>query len=290
MFSRLTRFIGSVASVAAFAVCSNSASAQENEANRSPSWDDIYVGASVGGGLALGRTSTFVQREILPSAFGNAKNETDTGRDSSAVITGDLFFGINKRLGERHVGGLQLEGSLVDLDFSSDGRSLVDYSEGGRSFFPTRRVQRIADVRLHRTVSLLGRLGWLSDPTMLLYGLAGFSAGRFSIDHLPAVDKRDKSLFPQGFGSWAVAPEIEKNGFEAWAINFGTGFEKKLGDNWSILTEYRYQHWLDITHDQTRIRVAPASGAKIIDVQTGNFENELHSLRMGVTRKLQLGS
>ncbi len=86
-----------------------------------------------------------------------------------------------------------------------------------------------------------------------------------------------------------MAPPIEKNGFGADGITVGGGFEKKLGDSWSVLTEYRYLRFAGISHFQARSSIPPPTFFHFNDYQVARFENDMHAVRVGIAYKLPAG-
>ena len=296
MFCQFSRFVGSVFSAAALfaaffynqpALAQTSVSILDNE------WDGIYVGSLVGGGATLGSTSTLAQRG---NGFFQSTTKSETGSEFNEVPTAELFAAYDNQFNRKYVLGIRIEASVADIDFSSKGQSSARYAQPGIGGPPLGPVDLtmpiVADVRLHRTVTMLGRLGWLFDPKSMIYGIVGWTHGRFEIETIP-VDS-----FPVTIGFGVVtpvdvsAPHIEKNVFGANGISVGGGVEKKLTSSWNFVTEYRYLRFVDITFDKTNYdpqpNLAPRRDLNLTDVQTGKFENEMHSLRVGFAYRLPL--
>ena len=256
MFSQFLRLSGSFvsASLVVIGLSGGAAKANDDGINSNQDWDGIFLSASVGGGVTRGSASALVQRE---SRLLDTTTRSETGSDYNAVPTADLFAAINHQIAPRYVAGLRLEGSVADIDFSSKGKAFVNFRLfGGVNLANPPTTPQVADVRLHRTISVLARLGWIARPGQLLYGLVGWTHGRFSIELTPRIDDQFQ-IVSGGQVVCCVAPPIEKNGFGADGITVGGGFEKKLGDSWSVLTEYRYLRFAGISHFQARSSIPP---------------------------------
>ncbi len=73
---------------------------------------------------------------------------------------------------------------------------------------------------------MVGRVGVLVTPDILLYGLGGLALGHF--------------VYPDGVGEDTAGG---KNGKWVAGYTAGAGGEVKLNDNWSLRAEYRYLHF-----------------------------------------------
>ena len=118
---------------------------------------------------------------------------------------------------------------------------------------------------------MIGRVGFLATPNILLYGLGGLALGNFAYP--------DTNDFIGGKNNKWVA------GYTA-----GAGGELKLNGNWSLRAEYRYLHF-DVKRDEA----GSSSQALLLGTQTltlaSNFTAarqtavDLHLGKVGVVYK-----
>jgi hypothetical protein len=115
---------------------------------------------------------------------------------------------------------------------------------------------------------LIGRVGYLVTPNVLLYGLGGLELGHFTY---PDGDDR--------FGG--------KNGKWVAGYTAGASGEVKLTDNWSLRGEYRYLHF-DVNRNETSSSsqtlvqggaTSTSTGSEIITRQTNA---DFHLGKIGV--------
>ncbi|WP_314963980.1 outer membrane protein [Bradyrhizobium cosmicum] len=199
------------------------------------SWAGPYIGAYFGAGA--GRV-----RESSTGSFGNSSLATaggvvtsnsnllgTTASDLAGDMTGsmvDLFAGHNWRTGNIVAGG-QIEGTVFsdvalkpfgNQTFNSVSTNLLLGTVTGTA---TGTATAQSNQQLRSRVGLIGRLGFLARPDLLLYGLGGLEFGHFTF-----TDSADP------FGG-------ENNKWVA-GYTVGAGGELKLSDNWSLRSEYRY--------------------------------------------------
>lgn len=104
---------------------------------------------------------------------------------------------------------------------------------------------------LDRSVTLGGRVGVLAAPDVMVYALAGYTLAEFD----------DASITANGSTVFKL-PFPTLGGLTA-----GVGFEKMLGEKWSVKTEYRYtnyesfDHWFAVGASQALLRFDPSSHA-----------------------------
>jgi hypothetical protein len=102
-----------------------------------PQWSGLFWGASFGGGFTQAQVKSHeTYTDSIPSNSYPFQTQAvssvakSSGHDTGATL--DLFTGLNLQIGRHVVGGVQVEGSIADLSFDSDGtRSLVYSNDAG---------------------------------------------------------------------------------------------------------------------------------------------------------------
>jgi opacity protein-like surface antigen len=195
-------------------------------------WAGPYFGAYFGAGAGRARessrrTDTGTSNDGAQTSAGNTLSAGNLAGDMTGSMV-DLFAGYNWRAGNFVVGG-QVEGTLFsDVALTTIGTETftsVSTTNGvvtGTSSGTNNNVEN--DQQLRSRVGLIGRVGYLVTPNVLLYGLGGLELGHFTY---PDGDDR--------FGG--------KNGKWVAGYTAGAGGEVKLTDNWSLRGEYRYLHF-----------------------------------------------
>jgi outer membrane immunogenic protein len=243
------------------------------ELERDSRWAGFYWGASFGGAITRARTSAVETSNQVVPANGFPfiiQGVTTTAEASSQNGVGamlDLFAGFNVQSG-RFVGGLQLEGTIADINFGARGtKSYVYFNAAG----PTGQTA-VGSFQPHVygrwMVSGLARAGWLADPSTLLYGIGGWTLGRFEYHNVA------DNLFFQ-----------PSETFFARGVTAGLGVERKIDSNWSLKAEYRFTHFLPTSAGSA---FSWTSTAPFVSTQSqafeGRFANEMHVVRLGVSR------
>jgi opacity protein-like surface antigen len=181
-----------------------------------------------------------------------SENDSLTSGTSSADhhigALGDLYLGANFHPTPRTLLGVQVEGSLAEMSFdtkfkqqtenfsSTSSNSYTTSSSTGSSSQSTSsnrsqgtnvyQYPEIAQAKLDWMTSVIGRAGWLATPTTLVYGLGGWTYGRFELDSYNLGLLKVDDYGAQGF-------------------TVGGGVEKKLSRSWSLRAEYRYTNFGD---------------------------------------------
>jgi opacity protein-like surface antigen len=143
--------------------------------------------------------------------------------------TVDLFAGYNWRTGNFVVGG-QVEGTVFsDVALKTIGTETFTAASTTNGVV-TSTVSGFDTIenteQLRSRAGLIGRVGYLVTPNVLLYGLGGLELGHFI-------------TFPGGEEQRVGT----KNGKWVAGYTAGAGGEVKLTDNWSLRGEYRYLHF-----------------------------------------------
>jgi opacity protein-like surface antigen len=214
----------------------------------SDGWAGPYFGAYFGAGAGRAR-QTF--RSANESAGLNFLGNVTGGATSSAGnfagdMTGsmvDLFAGYNWRAGNFVVGG-QLEGTVfsdVALKLTGTQTSNSVSTANGLITSTSSHADTAEDEQqLRSRAGLVGRVGYLVTPDVLLYGLGGLELG-----HFVYPDSNDD------FGD---------NGKWVAGYTVGAGGEVKLTDNWSLRGEYRYLHF-DVNRNDASSSSGTVTGA-----------------------------
>ncbi len=173
-------------------------------------WTGFYLGTYLGGGAATGRVTSTV---VAGSADG-------LGGEG---IHGGFMAGYNYQMNGPWVIGLQGEFGLTDI--TSDLNLGIITAEAGPTY----------------TVSVSGRLGWLTGPDTMLYMLAGYTHARYKL----------KINVPLGSISF-------KEGYDGFHV--GAGMETRLSEHLSARVEYRFTQYGKEDWDTGGIvRIEPSS-------------------------------
>jgi outer membrane immunogenic protein len=164
-----------------------------------PNWNGFYVGVGIGAGALVAEKSLYKQlcerdgycgpwvpSEVVPVST------TDYGGEG---IFGTVALGFDRVIRPGWVAG-----AFVDYDFGST------ISSGSGSF----------SIDHNYSWAVGGRLGFLANPSTLIYGTAGYTQAEFETS-------------PQSFKSPTFAGYF-----------VGAGIETFLRENWTLKLEYRY--------------------------------------------------
>jgi outer membrane immunogenic protein len=231
-------------------------------------WSGPYWGASFGGALTRSRvasqdTFTANNSAIAPPlniiGYSTVAN-TDGGRNAGATL--DAFVGVNFKLAPDVLGGMQLEGTLSELDFNAEGTRAYTYFDANGPTGQTAAGAFRPHVHARWMVSALGRVGVLVEPSTLAYAIAGMTIARFDYQNIT-----DNLFFQPGERYWAVG----------WSA--GGGIERKIDQNWSVRAEYRYTRFRDVDVSNN-FSWSTGTLTQANAIQT-RFENEMHVGRLG---------
>lgn len=184
-----------------------------------PGWTGFFWGASAGGASTRSQTNSVERATNGPGGF-NAADLSGPASNGGGFI--DLFAGGDLQFSRLVVGG-QLEASIADLNFSSTGTRAYSYFDAGGPTGATATGNYRPQVTARWLASALLRAGVLLDDNTLLYGLGGWTFGRFE-----ARNVTDNPFYQPNETFWANGP------------TGGVGIERKLDSNWRMRAEYRY--------------------------------------------------
>lgn len=237
-------------------------------------WSGFYAGAAFGIG-SMHATETFTDNStdtFVTPAFNETQistgNETDTasGRDIAGLSS--LLIGYNFPLGNRFVGGVQIEGTLANTRVNLSGSGSI--TSATTFIFPpapptaptiSNSVFSFTDTLDNRwMVSALARAGTLLDPDDLVYAIGGYTYGRF---------------------------ENVDGGFGLNGGTVGVGWERQIVPGWTLRGEYRYTRFQDVDlHVNTQSTGTSSGGASqaFTTLQTTHYSDlDMHSLWLGVS-------
>ena len=190
-------------------------------------WSGFSAGIYGAGGAGSVRdvvTSTATAVQTAPTVLAASASNTNTLFGDSNGGTVDLFAGYNRRLGDWVVGG-QAEGTLYSSVGLRSSTNAAVFNQSSVAFFNgagaiTDKITQREQV-LGSRIALIGRGGYLVQPDLLLYGLAGLEFGHFAYPDEFSIRGGDNGVLALGF-------------------TVGAGAEWKLTDHWSLRGEYRY--------------------------------------------------
>jgi outer membrane immunogenic protein len=227
--------------VAGILTFSSAALAEEAPGRPSPEapfgWTGLYIG--INGGYGWGRVSNHL------------KVSSTGGPSSSAKVTADVDgplgggqLGYNWR-SQRWVYGLEADFQGGDEDGLITGCSQLRCAtiSYGLDWFATLR----------------GRLGYLLEPRLLLYGTGGLAYGRISTDF------RSVSV-PTAAASFNDSAQVASNDATRAGWVVGGGLEVALDQNWMLRAEYLYADLGTIaSKSSTSVASACATGPQCLD-------------------------
>lgn len=221
-------------------------------------WTSIFWGASAGGAATRSQTTSVERATNGPSGF-NALDRSGPASNGGGFI--DMFAGGDVQVSRLVLGG-QLEATISDLNFSSTGTRGYSYFDAGGPTGATATGDYRPQVTTRWLASALLRAGVLLDENTLLYGLGGWTFGRFE-----ARNVTDNPFYQPKEAFWANGP------------TGGVGIERKLDSNWRLRAEYRYTRFDGArTQDQYAFTSGGVSQAYI---RSSQFDQSMQSGRIG---------
>ena len=240
------------------------------------SWAGPYAGIYFGAGAGHAVENYSRVADFASTSGVNTNTTTETrggqfagGTDGSMT---ELFLGNNWRSG-RVVAGVQVEGTLFsDLGLKAGGTRTTTTSSttNGVADPTTLDIRPDADnQQLRSMVGLIGRVGFLATPDLLLYGLGGVEFGHFAY-------ATGRAGIGGNNGKWVP-------GYTA-----GAGAELRITDHWSLRGEYRYMHF-DVDRTETIASNGVNSVSGFTAVSTTNTTRQtaadFHIGKIGVVYK-----
>jgi outer membrane immunogenic protein len=159
-----------------------------------PVWTGFYVGAGIGAGAMVNDVDI----------NGGALFGADVDGLGGEGILGTVQAGYDRQIGHRLVRGV-----FVDYDFSGLSTD-IDVRFGN--------TKASADIDLDHMWSVGGRIGYLVNPSTMLYGFLAYTEANFDAP------------------SFGGALDIDD--FQGYSV--GVGLETQLSGNWFLKGEYRF--------------------------------------------------
>ena len=219
------------------------------------SWTGFYGGLHAGGGWSANGAGSVTQQDLLgfiaplalsvpfdPFAFGGAQ------------------IGYNLQLGNRWVVGIEAD---ISASSHTETAGQFAYTVGPKG---TNTITALRGLDWFGTVR--GRLGFLFDPKVLVYGTGGWVYGRTRND------------LNQSFSEFGTVIATATNGTSSTSTGWtaGGGVEFALDPRWSVKFEYDY---LAFTDSVTTVNIVTAK--KIAASYTGVLpDNSAHTVQIGL--------
>lgn len=242
------------------------------------SWEGPYAGVSYGAALLRAGTSNVVnsvsnRTQTFPSGLVTQSTTVEnvvtnaSGKDTGALS--DVFLGYNFRLGGNVIAGVQVEGTVADVDMALNSTQVARTT--ALTFTDVTTFTFLDHLAERWAMSALGRVGVLLDAQDLIYGIGGYTRGGF---------------------------EWTNRTFGLNGATVGAGWEHEIAPTWTLKAEYRYTAFQDkdiprataSTSNQTSVNAAGGvtttvtnGAAAITDSISGVNE---HAIRFGITHYL----
>lgn len=196
-------------------------------------WTGFYAGLNGGYGWGSAETT------LAPgTAFATPLHQDVNG----ALFGGQV--GYNWQIDPNWLVGLEADGQWTDQHGSHSGLlGTTSTPIGlGPDFHLVATASAADDWRLPWLATFRGRVGFLADPTLLLYGTGGLAAGELKYSHQTTLTAQlflgAASTIPAGPLITTTLSTSESQTRVGWTL--GAGLEKKFAPNWSAKLEYLY--------------------------------------------------
>lgn len=222
-------------------------------------WTGIFWGATAGGAATRSQTTSVERATSGPVGFNTLDLSGPTTNGGGFI---DVFAGGDVQVSRFVLGG-QLEATISDLNFSSTGTRAYSYFDAGGPTGATATGDYRPQVTARWLASALLRAGVLLDDNTLLYGLGGWTFGRFE-----ARNVTDNPFYQPNEAFWAGGP------------TGGVGIERKLDSNWRLRAEYRYTRFEGA---QTQDQYAFTAGGVTTQTyaRSSQYDQSMQSGRIG---------
>jgi outer membrane immunogenic protein len=229
-----------------------------------PTWDGIWVGIGGGGGASAH------EAELEGADFDGGPIGMpvfplfDTGGDIGEVGgfgTAQLGF---DRQRDRWVFGLFADYDWMSMDTEIVSRDIDVSGPAGPGFGS---LEATFSIGIDHMWSVGGRIGFLTSPNTLLYGLMAYS--RADITAISNVNLSD------GAGG-TVASRTDAADLDVDGFTIGAGLETKLADNLSLKFEYRFT---DLDNDNVTGAPLVVPGVLGVSATSAELDPDIHSVR-----------
>ena len=244
-------------------------------------WEGLYAGVSYGPSwlkAATSQASNSVSTRVVTSSTGavttstTPANLTSAGSGNNLGSLSDILVGYNFRIGGNVVAGVQVEGTVADIDTALNTTQVQ--ATAATTFTDVTAVAFTDNLAQRWAVSGLGRLGVLIDPRDLIYAVGGYTYGGF---------------------------EWNNRTFGLHGATVGAGWEREVAPGWTFKAEYRYTRFQDrdlprntaSTSTQTSVSTTGAVTTTVTNT-TGALTDHVsgvasHTLRFGITHYFGAG-
>ncbi|MEM8751020.1 MAG: outer membrane beta-barrel protein [Pseudomonadota bacterium] len=203
-FSRKLAVFTSCSTLALLALAPAASAADLDVAVKADSWSGAYVGVAIGAGGAVNE---------LEAPFGPGITASLDGIGAEGYqFSGGI--GYDYQFNSRVVFGLMADYTWSNIE-TDLGVTIDGLGSGGY------------DLEADNAFSILGRVGALSGPDTLIYGLAGYSYQSFD-GSLGIFDDVGDPVFGTSY-------DFDLNG-----LTIGAGIENRIGNGLALKLEYRY--------------------------------------------------
>jgi outer membrane immunogenic protein len=241
-----------------------------------PSWTGFYVGLGLGGrwdevtGSVLGATNNGGNIFCTAGTVGNCNN---TSLDSSAFrVSG--YLGYNWQFAPLWVAGIEGDFGWADNKSTLNG---AIYPGGNFPFYITGRPGDVFTFKSDWDAGLRGRLGYLINPSLLLFATGGVEWMQIKTDsQCGSLSDCLPGVFAFLFAPQDIGHTTTMTG---WTI--GGGLEWMWTPEWLLRAEYRYADFGTATFTDTRTNI----GFGITQVATYSVDVRTHTALFGIARK-----
>jgi outer membrane immunogenic protein len=223
-------------------------------------WTGFYGGISAGGSFSDSGRFTELAPEAATDVVYNLTGGVADLRNSHEFI-GGAQFGYNYQVNQI-VWGIEADVSFIDY---SDDRFHINPATGvplaGGDTFGTKEADLLGTVR--------GRLGYLADPQLLIYGTGGLAISdlEYGVSDACVVGVCGGGLL-----------EGDKSAGLGWTV--GGGWEYAIDSTWSIKGEYLY-----VRFEGEKVRGDILTGAPGSTALFRATDTQFHIARLGVNFK-----
>lgn len=192
-------------------------------------WTGFYVGGNVG------------------YSFGDWDNSglASTGSPNVDGWLGGLQGGYNWQINQSFVVGLEADIQITDEKASEDPGATTVTDVGVKGFHTITTTTTDNEWKFPWFGTFRGRVGFLPDPTLLIYGTGGLAFGEFKMSSsTTSVAQLYRGVVgttttPVGGPTTTLGPSYSDSKTRVgWTI--GAGLEKKFSPEWSAKLEYLY--------------------------------------------------
>ncbi len=230
-----------VAGIAAVALCSASVFAADMPvkapvykpiaAPPAYSWTGLYVGGSIGGRWADPVwTTTCLAPMVGAPCFDPARLAFNNPASfKSTSLRGSIYGGYNWQLDPMWVVGIE-----SDVGFARNQRTIADIPGAELAIFAPGDTSTIKE---SWDAGIRGRLGYLINPTVLLFATGGATWTRLEASAFCGTPFAAGGFCTPGFSFFGTTSTLSKT-LTGWTA--GGGIEWMLAPQWLVRGEYRY--------------------------------------------------